>query len=164
MLEAAVAPEAQRFLHETVAPALAPLAEDDYQFGPAVLLTTEARFVYVVDGAQVWWLVEWPPGIVAMRFGPEGAYEVARLPIEDDDHPVVELVTVPWSAQFDEADRADAGFARSSLETQEAWEQAMAPVQALGERLSAFLADEEAIEAWRNRAANSPWVRESFSP
>ncbi|MEO0604853.1 MAG: hypothetical protein AAF211_25700, partial [Myxococcota bacterium] len=137
------------------------LSEDDYRDGPAVLLTSEARFVYVVDGAAVLWVVEWPPGIVAVRFTPDGGYAAARLSIEDDDHPMADLLAAPWSAQFDPDDRADAGFAAATEATRAAWDGAMAHVQRLGESLSERLSDEDAVDAWRQTAQSSRWVRET---
>ncbi len=162
LLEAPVAEAAQRFLEDEVGPALEPMTESEYRDGPAVLLGTEARFVYVVDGHDVLWVVEWPPGIVVVRFTPEGTYEAARVAVDaDEDHPVVELVAGPWAAQFDADDRAELGFGPARDETAAAWEAGTAAVQRLGEALSAQLADESAVEAWRLAALDSPWVRET---
>lgn len=160
MLEAPLPDAARAWLHEVVEPALQELTADQYRDGPAVLLTTEARFVYVVGDDRVWWVVEWPPGIVVVRFTSDGGYAAARLEVPDDEHPAVELVASPWAAQLDEAERRDAGFAPASDTTEAIWASATVAVQALGEALSGTLSDENAVEAWRTRASDSPWVRD----
>lgn len=163
MLEAPVAEAVEEFLVDVVEQALHPIDEDAYRDGPAVLLSTDARSVYVVTDDAVLWVVEWPPGVVVVRFGPDGSYAAARLAVDDEDddeHPAVELVAVPWAAQLDPDDRSDAGFALASEATRSTWHRAMAAVDRLAASLDASLVDESAVADWQARASQSPWVRE----
>lgn len=160
MLEGPVGTEASAFFAE-VDEALTPIAPEAYRDGPAVLLTTEARFAYVVTEQRTYWVVQWPPGFVVVTFGVDGTFGAARLPVEDDDHPVVDLLVGAWEAQFDAEQRSEVGFVPARPATEAAWQAAMAGVQALGAELSEQLTDDAAVEAWRTRASHSPWVRET---
>jgi len=162
MLEAPVADAAVEFLDDVVGQALEPIHEEAYRDGPAVLLSTDARHVYVVTGDGVLWVVEWPPGVVVVRFSPDGSYAAARLAVDEDDedeHPAVELVAAPWAARFDADDRADLGFVPASDATRARWTAAMAAVERLAKAMSETLGDEDAVQDWQERAAESPWVR-----
>lgn len=73
-------PEADaRYLRDTVIPLLQPLSEDDYSYGPAAILQTMARYSYVLDGEAVYWCVEWEPGLLVLRFLPDGRLAWAAM-------------------------------------------------------------------------------------
>ncbi len=139
------------YLREVVEPALEPLSDSDYRAGPARILSTAARFSYVLDGDHVFWCVEWSPGLLVVRIGP--GEQLARAVLvspnpefagrkateeeldawhEDDPNPQYNLVFHPWDAQFDTDDREYRGFVPARPDQVAAWERAMAHVNGVG--------------------------------
>jgi hypothetical protein len=122
-----------RFLRERVLPTLQPLDDATYLDGPAMILHTGARFSYVLDGDDLLWCVEWEPGLLVVRFSPDGrmAWTALRSPVpgfggrkplkqdlagydEDAEDPQYNLVFHAWDAQFDEFSRTHYAFAPAS--------------------------------------------------
>ena len=56
-----------------------PLLEDEYRSGPARILNTGARWGFVLDDSVVYWCVKWEPGLVTVRFAPDGTLAWAQL-------------------------------------------------------------------------------------
>lgn len=72
-----------RYLTTHIIPNLRPLSSDEYIHGPAVLLYTVARYSYVLYQSDVYWCAEWEPGLIVVRFTPDGpmAWAALRSPI-----------------------------------------------------------------------------------
>ena len=119
MHTAPVADDDAAYLSRIVAE-LRQLSDDEYTDGPAVLLSAFARHSYVLDGAEVYWCVEWDPGLIVVRFSArdELSWAAIRSPVpnfggraadddeceeydEDAANPQYNLVFIPWDAQFD---------------------------------------------------------------
>lgn len=47
------------------------LSDEQYMTGPAVLLLSMAKSSYVLSGKDLYWCVEWTPGLVIVRVSPE---------------------------------------------------------------------------------------------
>jgi hypothetical protein len=102
---------------------LQPLSEDGYLDGPVTVLSTLARFSYVLDGETVYWCIEWDPGMWVLRLGPgELAWTALRSPVpdfggrtplpeeeesfdEDAENHQYNLVYHPFDAVFEESER-----------------------------------------------------------
>jgi hypothetical protein len=56
-----------------------PLSEQEYRSGSAKILSTAARYSYVLDGSVVYWGMEWEPGLVVVRFAPDTSLALAEL-------------------------------------------------------------------------------------
>jgi hypothetical protein len=109
---------------------LKPLTDEDYMVGPAVVLRTMAKYSYVLDGEELYWCVEWDPGLVIVKMAPdtEMQWTALRSPIpnfggreplpedgdpdeyDDDNNPQYNLVFTPWDAQFDKQEREWGSF------------------------------------------------------
>jgi len=102
-----------------------------------VILKTAARYSYVLDGCDLYWCIEWDPGLVVVRMSPgkELEWVALRSPIpnfggreplpedgdpdeydEDAENPQYNLVFRPWDAQFDEEYREMRSFAPADEE------------------------------------------------
>lgn len=123
-----VAPGEEAYLRESALPAMRPLSDEEYRTGPAKILNTLGHYSYVLDGDIVYWCVEWEPGLVVIRFAPDGSLAIAELRSPnpefggreatqeeldnyDEDNPErlhqYKLVFDAWDAQFDEDERED---------------------------------------------------------
>jgi hypothetical protein len=125
---APVPEEDANYLRQVVT-TLRPLSDDEYLNGPAVCLETMAKYSYVLDGNDLYWLVEWEPGLLVVRFRPNEsmAWTAVNSPIPNfggreapqeeidayDDtapNPQYNLIFRPWDAQLDEEYRTYLGF------------------------------------------------------
>ncbi|MFN3153613.1 hypothetical protein [Bremerella sp.] len=144
---------------------LKPLSAEDYMKGPAAILHMLARYSYVLDGDDVYWCVEWLPGMILIRFsrGGQMAWTALRSPVPDfggrtptkedrdaydPDAPnhQVSLIFEPWTAQSDEDDRNAKGFARADAKTEATFEAALSRVNEIGEQIETQHGDN--LEAW----------------
>jgi hypothetical protein len=66
-----------------IAMMLKPLSDDDYMNGPGALLYTLAKFSYVLDKDDLFWLIEWDPGLIVIWFSPTGntKWSAIRSPV-----------------------------------------------------------------------------------
>jgi hypothetical protein len=158
------------YLREKVVPVLQPLSVDEYSSGPAAILGTGAPYSYVLDGAVVHWCVEWAPGLLVIRFAPDGEMAWAALKSpnpgfagreateeewdaydEDAENPQYNLVFNAWDDIFDQ-DRE--GWEPISEADQKAYAAALAPVNTLSEALK--LQWESRSEEYLERCKTSP--------
>jgi hypothetical protein len=158
------------YLREKVIPVLHPLSVDEYSFGPAAILQTGAPYSYVLDGAVVYWCVEWKPGLLVIRFAPEGEMAWAALKSpnpefggreateaewdaydEDAENPQYNLVFNAWDDIFDQ-DRE--GWEPISESDQDGYAAALAPVNTLSEALKQQW--ESRSEEYLERCKSSP--------
>ena len=164
MFTAPVADEDADYLRRAIE-TLKPLSAEDYMRGPAAILHMLARYSYVLVGSDVYWCVEWTPGMLVIRFSPDGqmAWTAIRSPVPDfgDRTPTpedkaaydpdapnhqVNLVFEPWTAQFDEEDRQAKCFQPADAQTEAAFESALASVNEIGEQIEATHGND--LEAW----------------
>lgn len=167
-----VAPEDAVYVSDAVAPRLRPLPTNDYFDGPAGILRTLARWSYVLDGEDVFWFVEWNPGLLAVRVsGRDGslsscalrspnpefggrvasAEELAAYDEEAHD-PQYSLVYRGWDPQL-ETDRRDE-FRAATTDLQIRIDHAMAHLHALDAELERRIGG--STEAWLERCRRSP--------
>jgi hypothetical protein len=66
------------YLREQVIPRFRPLPLDQYLSGPNGILTTPARFSYVLDKEAVNWCIEWSPGLLVINVTPDSMQWAAR--------------------------------------------------------------------------------------
>lgn len=164
------------YFRRAILPHLQPLSEEDYTFGPAAILHTMARFCYILDGPQLYWCIEWDPGLLVIRFSPDGsmAYAAAKSPnpsfggrrateqeIADFDdeaeNPQYNLIFDAWDAQFSESDRE--GFVPIDPDDHARYLAAIEPVNARGERMEQQFSEPEAYKAWRAKCKESAiWI------
>jgi hypothetical protein len=131
---------------------LKPLSDEEYMTGPASVLHTMAKYSYVLDGADLYWCVEWQPGLIVVKMAPDAELQWVplRSPIpnfggreplpedgdpdeyDDEENPQYNLIFTPWDAQFDEQDREWGSFVPADAEVQTRFENALARVNALG--------------------------------
>ena len=116
---------------------LQPLSVEDYMRGPAAILHMLARYSYVLDGNDVYWCVEWTPGMIVIKFsrGGQMQWTALRSPVpdfggrkptkqdldaydKDAPNPQVNLIFDPWTAQLDEEDRQAKGFHPADAKTE----------------------------------------------
>src|SRR5262245_61781520 len=97
------------------------LSDEDYMTGPACILHTLAKYSYVLDDQDLYWCVEWPPGLLVVRMAPGKGLEwvALRSPVpnfggreplpedgdpgeyDEDNNPQYNLIFTPWDAQYD---------------------------------------------------------------
>jgi hypothetical protein len=137
---------------------LKPLSDDQYMTGPACILGTMAKYSYVLDEQDLYWCVEWDPGLLVVRMSPgkELQWVALRSPIPnfggreplpedgdpddyDDtaDNPQYNLIFTPWDAQYDEEYREWKSFVPANDDVRARFESALARVNALGSTLEA---------------------------
>ncbi len=128
-----VAPQDADYFTRGVVPHLQPLSDEEYLDGPAAILQTGARYSYLLSGEDIYWCVEWEPGLVVVKFSPDSsmAWTALRSPVpnfggrvalevdtaqydEDDEDHQYNLVFRSWDAQFDEDHRAWGAFEPAS--------------------------------------------------
>lgn len=123
-----IPPREEAYLCTAVFPVMRPLSEKEYRLGPAKIWTTAARYSYVLDGADVYWCVEWEPGLLVVRFAPDGSLALTTLRSpnpqfggreatddeldnydEDNEEQTRQynLIFNAWDAQFDREERID---------------------------------------------------------
>jgi hypothetical protein len=148
------------------------LAPDEYANSAHAILRTVARWSYVLIDRDVYWCVEWPPGLLVVRFSPGGSFgwcalrspnpsfggkvaTEAELDAFDEDapNPQYNLVFDAWDAQWrpDELEQ----WNPASQHEIECFEAAMSAVDAIGARLEAECADPEAYNQWLARSRAS---------
>jgi hypothetical protein len=160
MYVAPLADDDAKYFREAILPNLQPLSDDQYMHGLAMVLHTLARFSYVIHERDVFWCIEWQPGLIVVRFSPDkgmawtalrsphpefGGREATQEEIdayneaedEDDENPQYNLVFDAWDAQLDEDTRGWNGFEPVDDETRAIYQDAMAKAQELGEQLEA---------------------------
>ena len=146
-----------------------PLSDVDYMSGPACILHTLAKFSYVLDDQDLYWCVEWPPGLLVFRMSPEKELQwVAlrspvpnfggRVPLPEDgdpdeyhfgDNPQYRLIFTPWDAQYDTDDRELGEFVPADTQVKSRFENALSRVNALGEIMQSRYADDR--KDWLDR-------------
>ncbi|SHM07017.1 hypothetical protein [Phytopseudomonas punonensis] len=128
-----VAPHDADYFTRGVIPHLQPLSDEEYLDGPAAILQTGARYSYLLSGEDLYWCVEWQPGLVVVKFSPDAsmAWTALRSPVpnfggrvalevdtlqydEDEENHQYNLVFRSWDAQFDEDHRAWGAFEPAS--------------------------------------------------
>ncbi|AIR89025.1 hypothetical protein LK03_06960 [Pseudomonas cremoricolorata] len=126
------------------------MSDREYLDGPAAVLHTGARYSYILSGEDIYWCVEWEPGLVVVKHSPYGsmAWTALRSPVpnfggrpasevemaqfdEDDENPQYNLVFRSWDAQFDEDHRAWGAFEPASPSEAAAFNAAMSHANSL---------------------------------
>lgn len=165
-----VAPQDAAYFTRGVLPHLQPLSEEEYLDGPAAILHTGARYSYLLSGEDIYWCVEWEPGIVVVKFSPDTrmAWAALRSPVpnfggraalevdtaqydEDDENHQYNLVFRSWDAQFDEDHRVWGAFEPASPCEEAAFNAAIRHANTLSEQDHCY--DEEHRERLRRFTA-----------
>ena len=58
---------------------LKPLSDKEYITGPAVILHTMAKYSYVLDSNELYWCIEWDPGLLIVKMVPDKKMEWVAL-------------------------------------------------------------------------------------
>ena len=140
---------------------LKPLTDEQYMTGPAAVLHTMAKYSYVLDGEELYWCIEWDPGLVIVKMAPDTDMQwvALRSPIpnfggreplpEDgdpdeydwDNDPQYNLIFRPWDAQYAKQNREWGSFVPADDHVQTRFENALARVNALGSVIESRYAD-----------------------
>lgn len=167
----------REYLRDYVIPVLDPLSDEDYINGPAGILHTLAHYSYVLARKHLYWCVEWGPGLLVMRFSPDGdlKYAMFRSPNpefggrkatraelreweeyqECEENYQYNLVFTPLDAEQDEDCREQYNPATQAMKAR--YDAAMAHVNELGRQLEErFGDDQEAYDQWIARCEQSP--------
>jgi hypothetical protein len=181
MLAGPVEPGDEAYLRARVIPVMRPLSDEEYLNGPAAIVSTGARSSYVLDEQDVYWCVEWEPGLLVIRFTPEDtmSWAAVRSPNpgfggreateeewdaydEDAENPQYNLVFDAWDAQFDEEERED--WQPGTEEMSAAHESALRHVNSLHQTLEHLSGDEAASRQWMEHCRRSPiWKGEVWA-
>lgn len=170
--------EEEDYMRDVVIPALRPLSIDEYLNGPAVIAHTLARWSYVLDEGDLFWCVEWDPGLLVVRFSSDGgrlswcairslnpefggrvASEEELDAFDEDAHDSqYELVFTAWDAQHawhpvHDPDARD-GFAAASPPDHLRCGRAFAQLDVLGSELKTRFGND--MGAWFERCKLSP--------
>ena len=152
--EAPVEEADKRYLQTVTGLAMKPLSDEEYMHSLAVILQTFAHASYILDGDSLYWCVEWPPGLLVIRFSPNApiSWAAVRSPIpefggraplqedidaydEDEENHQYNLVFSAWDAQFCEQKREWRAFTPAAPSTITAHERALERVNDLGRQL-----------------------------
>ena len=117
---ASVGESEYRFLVVEAIPALKPLSIEEYMHGPAVILQTFAKYSYILFKGDLFWCIEWPPGLLIVRINANGELDWAafRSPNPrfggrkatkeelanfdwDADNPLHKIVFDAWDAEIE---------------------------------------------------------------
>jgi hypothetical protein len=166
-----------------IAEHLKPISDGEYMDRQAVFLQTLARFSYIVYDKDLYWCVEWQPGLVVTKFLPGGALAAAafRSPIpnfggrkakkeelenydEDAENHQYNLVFRAWDAQFDWQWRKWRKFKAVDKTTQSDYYAALAHVDSLGAQLEKKYKTQSAIDKWRRQCGKNidKWAGEGI--
>ena len=149
-----------------VASLMRPLSEEEYMTGPAVILHTMAKYSYVLDNHDLYWCVEWDPGLLVIRMSPkkEMMWAAIRSPVpnfggreplpedgdpddyDHDDNPQYNLIFTPWDAQYDEQYRERGSFVPADKDVQTRFENALSRVNKLGSVMESRYSDD--MDGW----------------
>lgn len=159
---------------------LKPLTDEEYMTGPAALLRTMAKYTYVLDDKELYWCIEWAPGLVIVKMAPDADMQwvALRSPIpnfggrqplpddgdpdeyDEDNNPQYNLIFTPWDAQYDKQHREWGTFIPADDEVRTRFENALARVNALGSVMESRYADDsdnwfqfckENLERWSGK-------------
>lgn len=152
VLHTAPVPAEDAEYFERIIGVMQPLSDEDYMNGPAVVLHTLAKTSYILRGEELFWCIEWQPGLIVVRFvpGQPMAWAAIRSPVpnfggreaseaeldaydEDAENHQYNLIFRPWDAQFDAQNREWYSFVPADADVQSKFENALAHVNALGE-------------------------------
>ncbi|MCA9036367.1 MAG: hypothetical protein KDA91_14630 [Planctomycetaceae bacterium] len=145
---------------------LTPLSDEHYVNGPAAILRTMANHSYVLDGSQLYWCIEWEPGLLIISMAPDGELKwvALRSPVpdfggreplpedgdpddyDDGDNPQYNLIFTPLDAQYDADERESGSFVPATEDFQNRFHAALAHVKSLGETIEQRHATD--LEAW----------------
>lgn len=167
MLAAQLEPGDFRYFVDGILPNLRPISDEDYMQGPAVILHTLARYSYIVYRNDVYWCAEWEPGLIMVRFSPDGslAWTALRSPVpnfggrealaedlrdydEDAENHQYNLVFRAWDAQFDEFWREARSFKPASSRIAGIFRAALSHPNQLGEQMQARYSDGDEYSRW----------------
>jgi hypothetical protein len=156
-----------RYLADHILPNLRTLSDEEYMHGPAVILHTFARYSYILHRGDVYWCAEWEPGLVVVRFSPDGrlAWVAMRSPIpnfggrepaledegnydEDAENHQYNLVFNAWDAQFDAADREWRSFRPAEPGAVSDFQAALSHADHLGTRIQARYSGDDKFSDW----------------
>jgi hypothetical protein len=141
---------------------LKPLSDEDYMKGPAGIPGTMAKYSYVLDDQDLYWLIEWDPGLLVVRMAPDKELQwvAIRSPVpnfggreplpedgdpddyDDDDNPQYNLIFTPWDAQYDKQHREWGAFVPADNDAQTRFENALARVNALASVIESRYVDD----------------------
>lgn len=175
-LTRAVGAHESKYVSQLVVPRLRPLSDIDYTNGPHGIRETGAPYSYVLYEACVLWCIEWDPGLLVVRFSPDGQFASCALRSpnpefggrsateselatfdEDAPNPQYDLVFNAWDAQSDPFERR--GWKRASPGEVKVWQSAMARANEISSALDSLSAEER--ELWLERCEASPiWLGE----
>lgn len=152
-----------KFLTNQVLPSLKPLSAEQYMVGPAGVLHTFAKFSYVLFKGDLYWCIEWTPGLVIVRIrkGGELSWAAFRSPnpqfggrkatrVEiasfdcDAEDPLDNIVFYPWNAALE---RNSDFFKPASRRWCVQYELAIDHLNALGETMATRFGGD--IDGWR---------------
>jgi hypothetical protein len=164
-LHTAQVPDADSAYLEQVIAILSPLSAEDYMNGPAVILHSMAKYSYVLDGDTLYWCAEWQPGLLVVRFSPNGemAWASIRSPVPDfggrdadkaewdaynveADNPQYNLVFDSWDAQFDDQQRTWKSFVPADSDVQDRFRAGLSRVNELGELMEKRFSQD--VKSW----------------
>lgn len=151
-LHTAPVPDSDAAYLRQAAKHLEPLSDEDYITGPVAILNTMAKYSYVLDCNELYWCVEWQPGLVVVKIVPDADLQwvALRSPVpnfggreplpadgdpdeyDDEVNPQRNLIFTPWDAQYDKQKRDWSSFVPADTEAQTRFENALARVNALG--------------------------------
>ncbi|WP_092021123.1 hypothetical protein [Marinobacter zhejiangensis] len=132
-----------------VIPLLEPISNAEYRSGLAAILSTAARFSYILLGDDIVWCIEWSPGFIVVKFTPDGQILGAAIralnpcfggreatdeeldAFDEDNNPHYNLIFDPWDAQFEEDYRESGNFQRANEEELARYQSALKPVSDL---------------------------------
>src|SRR5262245_30598026 len=83
MMVAPVAKADREYFLKAIVGTVRPLSEHEYENGIALILHTLARSSYILYKDEIYWCIEWQPGLIAVRFSPTGllAWTALRSPV-----------------------------------------------------------------------------------
>lgn len=135
---------------------LTPLSDERYINGPAAILQTMANHSYVLDGSELYWCIEWEPGLLVISMAPdrELKFVALRSPVpdfggrdplpedgdpddydDDDDNPQYNLIFTPLDAQSDPDERECGAFVPATDEMKDRFHAALAHVNLLAKQI-----------------------------
>ena len=156
-----------RYFTAHILPTLRSLSDEEYMEGPAVIMHTFARYSYILYRHDVYWCAEWEPGLIVVRFSPDGGLAGAamrspipnfggREPAEKDvrnyaaaaENRQYNLVFTAWDAQFDAADREWRSFQPAEAKTANDYRAALSHSHQLGEQMQARYSGDDKFSEW----------------
>ena len=160
----------KNYFVNNIIPRLELMTFEKYSNSVAIILNTGAHWSYILFNNDVYWCIEWDPGLIVIRFLSNGEIYATsiRSPIPefggrkpllsdtekyDEDEPNCQynLIFNAWDAQFDEEHRTWNNFKPANAKEKKMFELALKMANTKYDQLLKQYTDEKIYDKWHKK-------------